>query len=715
MQKITAVCKSVLLGVAALWSGIAHAADPAASAWTTTDQTQVRLIAAAAATGSKPDLRLGLEFKLKPGWKVYWRSPGDAGFPPRLDWAGSNNLTVAAINWPAPARFSVLGLETLGYKKHVIFPITAKVTRQDEAAAFRTRVRYLTCNDICIPYEAKLSLNLPAGTATPSPHAHDIDRFVASVPGDGRAHGLTVEKLESWRRGAKIGLRVLAKADAPFTAPDVFLEGAAGLAYGKPRVTLSDDRRQAELTVEVDGLDGLDDDKGKTLDLRPFVVTLVDRGRAAEQTHTATPGSPGSPGPKIIAAAPGLLTILALAVLGGLILNLMPCVLPVLSLKLLSVVSHGGGERRQVRFGFLASAAGIIAAFLVLAGALAGLKAGGAVIGWGIQFQQPWFLISLTALIMLFACNLWGFFEVRLPGAIGDAGLAAGHAEGLAGHFLQGAFATLLATPCSAPFLGTAVGFALAGDTVSIMLVFAALGVGLALPYFAIAAFPALATRLPKPGPWMVRLKFVLAFALVATGVWLISVLAGVTGSATALAVGGVMTASALVLYLAHRPKGPGLKASAPALAAALAISIALPAWLPAAEIDKDVELAGIWKPFDEAAIPGLVANGKTVFVDVTADWCITCLVNKGVVLKNQRVRSLLEQGQVVAMQADWTKPNDAIANYLARYGRYGIPFNIVYGPKAPKGIVLPELLSGGGVLAAFDRAAAPGSLVAGK
>jgi len=691
-------------------------ADSAASGWVDTEQTRVRLIAASETVGEARELRLGLQFELQPGWKVYWRSPGDAGFPPNLDWTGSKNLAAAEIAWPAPERFSVLGLETLGYKKQVVFPLEAKTVTGAQAASLKARVRYLTCNDVCIPYEAKLSLDVPPGPAAPSSHAHLIDRYAATVPGDGKAHGLRLETLHTTTEGDSARLQLVASADAPFSKPDAFFEGAPGLAFGKPLVKMSSDGRSALMEVSVDGLDGLDDAKGKTLDERAFTVTLVDGMRAAEGELTATPGTaPLTAGFETAGAGPSLLTILLLALLGGLILNLMPCVLPVLSLKLLSLVKHGGGEAREVRFGFLASAAGIVAAFLALAGALAALKAGGAIVGWGIQFQQPWFLIALIAVVTVFACNLWGFFEVRLPEAIGDMGGHSARVHGLGGHFLQGAFATLLATPCSAPFLGTAIGFALAAGTAEIMMVFAALGVGLALPYLAVAAFPGLATWLPKPGAWMVKLKVVLGFALAATAAWLLSVLAGTSGTTVALAATGVMSVAVIILYVVHKPGGAGVKVSAPAVVVAVLAAGLLPGWLPAGPAPAGKALDAVWQPFDEAAIPKLVADGKTVYVDVTADWCITCLVNKNVVLRNERVHGLLGGGQVIAMQADWTKPDAAISRYLARYGRYGIPFNIVYGPKAPDGVVLPELLTPGTVLAAFEQAASPGALAANR
>ena len=701
------LCRTVKWAVVGFLALYAPNADSASSNWAETAQTKVRIIAGTEGVGNSRKLRLGLQFQLQPGWKIYWRSPGDAGFPPTVKWDGSRNLAGAGIRWPAPVRFSVLGLETLGYKEEVVFPIAASAVTTLEAVSVKAKVRYLTCNDICIPYEANLSMHLPAGDIGPSKHGHLIDRFRASVPGDGSAHGLKIDTLRSLKDGQGMRLQLVASAQTAFTQPDVFFEGAPGLTFGKPNVNMINGRSRALIDVSVDGLDGLNDDKGPTLDNRTFVVTLVDGKRAAELSLVARPRAPLAtltPDPPSRGDV-SIFGILLLAIIGGLILNLMPCVLPVLSLKLLGLVQHGGGNPQAARAGFLASAAGIIASFLVLAGALASLKIGGMVVGWGIQFQQPWFLTSMAALITLFACNLWGFFEVRLPQTIFDFSVRAGNTNGLGGHFLQGSFATLLATPCSAPFLGTAVGFALAGGTADILLVFTALGLGMALPYLLIAVFPKTATWLPKPGPWMIKLRIVLGFALVAAGAWILTVLAGTTSATGAWIIAGLMAASGGVLYWAHKLGHAGVKLSAPALLATFLIATTTPNWLPQSTTSGGKIDNTIWEPFDEAAIPKLLAGGKTVYVDVTADWCITCLVNKGMVLGDQQVNDLLSSRKIIAMQADWTKPSDAISQYLAKHGRYGIPFNIVYGPKKPDGVVLPELLSARIVLDAFDTA----------
>ncbi len=723
MMTITRLWRFVALAFVS-FSATGHAAsEPGASAWIETEQTRVRLLSAQPALGSG-DVQLGLQFELQPGWKIYWRSPGDAGFPPSLDWKDSTNLKSAALHWPAPTRFSVLGLETLGYKKQVVLPITATPAKAESDLDLKAQLRYLVCDEICIPYETNLSLTLPAGSASPGPHAHTINRFAASVPGDGRAHGLEITKIDTWKTGESAMLRISARATAAFTTPDVFMEGPPGLAYAKPLVHLSADRKEAVLDVRVDGLDILDDGAGQTLAARNFTATLIDGGRAAEAALTATETAPAKPivasTPASAGSMPSLALMLLFAVIGGLILNLMPCVLPVLSLKMLSLVKHGGGDPRDVRLGFMASAAGIISTFLVLAVSLAALRSGGAAIGWGIQFQQPWFLTLLILLVTIFACNLWGFFEVRLPSFISDMGEHTAHVHGLGGHFLQGAFATLLATPCTAPFLGTAVGFALAGSVTDIIAVFAALGIGLSLPYLAVAAMPGLATWLPRPGPWMVKLKAVLGLLLAGTGAWLLYVLAGVAGETGSIVVGVAAVVTAGVLFTAHRTGGLGLRLSAPGMAVLAVVSLSAPLWAPAGAKTgsgpgESAALKAIWKPFDPAAIPGLVQAGKTVFVDVTADWCITCQVNKGVVMERQTVLDRLGGTDVIAMQADWTRPDDGIARYLASFGRFGIPFNAVYGPKAPQGIVLPELLTETAVLGAFDGAGTTAALAAHK
>lgn len=637
-----------VLGMLALLGQGAWAAEPAASDWSGNEAGKVRLLAASDSIGAAASLRLGLHFQLASGWKIYWRTPGDAGYPPKLDWAGSANVGEAAILWPAPKRFVLAGLQNHGYAGEVVLPLEVPVVRPNQQVGVRLNLDYLACAQICVPMQAALALDLPAGTAQPSAFAHLISRYAAQVPGTGDRHGLSVTGVEAVGVGDGSVLRLTVKADSAFDHPDMFIEPPERAGFEAPQVQLSADGRQATLEARVvpGTLTG-------ALTDGPLTITLVDGARSLETTLTPVLGQVQA---AIAAPEPvALWSMLGIAVLGGLILNLMPCVLPVLSIKVLGALSHGGGHLGHIRAAFIASALGIVVSFLALAAVAIAVKAAGAAVGWGIQFQQPWFLAVMIALLLGFALNLWGLFEIRLPSALMNVGAGGAH-HTLLGHFLSGAFATLLATPCSAPFLGTAIGFALARGPAEIVAIFAALGLGMALPYLLVAVYPQAAQALPKPGRWMVRVRQAMGVALAGTALWLGVILATQTGL-----------------------------------------------WV--ADATKTTSSAVAWGRFDQAVVDQAVAAGKVVFVDVTADWCITCKVNKAAVLDRDPVAARLADGSVLALRADWTNPDDGIARYLASFGRYGIPFNAVYGPKAPGGIALPELLSADEVLAAIKQA----------
>jgi suppressor for copper-sensitivity B len=711
-----------MTGLLATTSVPSHAGQDATD-WIKTEQTALRLIFAKSNIDGTKDVQLGLHFKMKKGWKIYWRSPGDAGFPPKLNWQKSENLEKTQFGWPLPKRFQVLGLQTLGYKDEVVFPITATVKDPNQKLKLRADLSYLVCDDVCIPYQTKLSLDLPsnasgvASTDSRSSNYHLISQYMSKIPGDGKAHNLSIESVETTgaltevEKDVRQGfIRITAKSGIPFTKPDVFIEGPELTFFGKPQTTVSPDGLTATLKVPV-----TEEEKAKIVSAS-LVLTLKDGERSAERTLTVTPGVSA---PTLAKTLPfSLASILAFALLGGLILNLMPCVLPVISLKILGVVSHVGADNKTVRKSFIASSLGIIFSFLVIGGGLLGLKLAGAAVGWGIQFQHPWFIVGLSIIVTLFAYNLWGLFELRLPSWISDrAGASTGTAtdhHSFGGNFATGAFATVLATPCSAPFLGTAVGFALAGGTFDILAVFAALGIGMALPFLSIAAFPNLASRMPKPGNWMITLKKVLGSALAVTAIWLLSVLAFQLSTNAALVVGALMIAMGVILFARKR-----LPESRQKAASAIIVVIILGAfWTPysytplAAPLETSKQ--AYWQSFEPEKIPVLVAAGKTVFVDVTAEWCITCLLNKAAVLNRGQVHKLLSGDTVIAMQADWTRPNPKIAAYLKSFGRFGIPFNVIYGPGAPNGETLPELLTPGFVLAGFGKAS-NGSLLAQK
>lgn len=624
----------------------ASAENAPASQLFQTPQSSAQLISAVDAVGDLTAIPVALHIVLQPGWKTYWRSPGDAGYPPQIDVTGSTNVAKADVMWPVPHRFQLFGLQTFGYGEEVAFPMMVTPAHAGEAVALKAKIRYLVCEQICVPQESNLALDLSSGAAAPSDFAPLISKYSSLVPRGGARLGWSVDQVAIDRQSQLI-VDVKSTSEV-LNAPDVVVEGAADFYFGPPKVELSADRHQARLFVPVERVG-----QGPEVTDSDLTLTVFDGARAMEMKAR----------PVAIAAAPSIaswtaiLPILAIALLGGLILNIMPCVLPVLLLKLTGVLNLSGRERAHLRGAFLSTATGIVVSFLVLAGGLIGVKSAGASIGWGIQFQQPAFLALMAIVCLLFAANIWGLFQIPMPAFVGRVAVASDASVGNehAKSFFTGVLATALATPCSAPFVGTAVGFALARGPAEIFGIFLALGLGLALPYLAVAAAPGLVAFLPRPGAWMRWLKGALGLSLVATAIWLMSIIGAQTG---------LFNASAAASGDAH------------------------------------------WVVFDEGVIASDVAEGKVVFVDVTADWCITCQANKKLVLDQAPVAPRLKQDGVVAMKADWTNPDPTIADFLGRHGRYGIPFNIVYGPGAPAGIVLPELLTTETVMTALDQAA---------
>ena len=690
-----AACLLSLLALA-LPGGSARAA---ASGWDRQAHGAARLILAVEATGTGTRIDVGLQLRLSPGWHTYWRTPGDAGVAPTVDWKGSENLAGATIAWPAPQRLPPLGgLETVGYVDGVVLPIAVTLAHPGATLRLHAEVDYASCKDVCIPYHASLDLKLPPGLAQPGPEAKLIAAARARVPGNLAAAGLILRGavVAPAKDGAVLSVR-LASMEVPLRAPDLFVEGAPDFSPGRPEVALAEGGRTATLRVPIRGT------TAASLAGKPLHLTVVDGVRAAETEAVPVAGTlpplPGESGMR--------LAIMGVALLGGLILNLMPCVLPVLSLKLLALASYGGAARRTARLGLLASAAGVLASFAVIALTLIALKAAGAAIGWGIQFQYPWFLAAMALATTLFAANLWNWLPVALPSGLAGALGAVRGGGWFAEAFLLGAFATVLAASCSAPFVGTALGFALARGPGDIALIFAALGLGMAAPFLAVATVPGLVAWLPRPGPWMAWLRRGLGLVLMGTTGWLLFVLAREAGADMALLAGALL--AVLLAMLAWRHARPVRRRAATLAAIAAAVVAVLVPSLRggAVPIAPPAQGGAMWQPFEEAALPRLVARGNIVFVDVTAAWCLTCKVNELTVLDRAPVADRLRARGTVAMRADWTRPDPVIAAYLQRFGRYGVPLDVVYGPGAPDGIALPELLTRDTVMDAFRHAGA--------
>lgn len=673
-------------------------AGAAVGEWAKTDVVSARLISSVKATGTLNQLPVGLHVRLEKGWKINWRTPGDAGLAPSLDWTGSTNIADAALRWPAPKRFDIGGVEAFGYQDEVVIPVSLSPVTLGKPTALRAKANMVVCSNICVPVILDLALDLPSGPADVDPApARSISEFLSLVPGEGASSGLKAVSMLAVEAEGRQVLKVVIDSETGWEKPDLFVEEPGGQTFHAPLLELADSghRLIAYLAPKSNG-PGTPAIAGLKVN-----VTIVDDARLAELasgplvlTHGSMPSTKNA----------SLTWMLLMAFAGGVILNVMPCVLPVLSLKLLSLARPGSRDPKAVRKEFLASAAGIVAAILTVGLVAAVLKATGSAIGWGIHFQRPEFLAFMVLVLTVFGASLTGAFDIPVPARLADAIARATNHPGLLGHFATGVFAALLATPCSAPVLGTAIGFALSRGVVEILAIFLILGIGLASPHLLLAILPRAVSLMPRPGPWMVAVKLALAVLLFGSALWLLWVLAAQRDAMVAVMVATMAVLMAVSLTLVRRLGQKG-RVTVGAMALFFAAgALAAPASVGAPSVVAATDRTA-WVPFDEGRISSLVQEGKVVFVDVTAEWCISCKANKLLVLDRPTVADHLAQKDVVAMRADWTRPDDRIARYLARNGRYAIPFNAAYGVGAPDGIVLSELLTEGAVIDAVMKA----------
>ncbi|MFM5649829.1 protein-disulfide reductase DsbD family protein [Aeromonas veronii] len=665
--------KTALLLGCLLWQSMGLASD---TGWLTSPQNDHARVRLQADRSTADQTRILLDVELESGWKTYWHSPGEGGIAPQILW--DKPVGDFQWHWPVPRHFEVAGLSTQGYQGDVTFPLSLSYPAEK---ALTGTLRLSTCSNVCIltdfPFTLAVDGRAPAGFDFG--WAKAISNLPQPLPAEtrielGYQHNqlqLRAERAEGWQ------------------SPALFIDALEGAEFGKPTLEVEGNTLIARVPVS-DGWQGdAPDLRGQSLGL------LLTSGEQAWQGK----GTIGAP-LVLPNQSHSLFWLLGAALLGGLILNLMPCVLPVLALKLGTVLQHQKREQGAVRKQFLAASAGIIASFWVLAAMSSLLRATQGAVGWGIQFQNAGFIGLMVLVTMLFCANLLGLFEIRLPSALSTR-LATSGGNGLGGHFLQGSFATLLATPCSAPFLGTAVAFALAAPLGQLWLIFTALGIGMSLPWLLVAALPRLALWLPKPGRWMNHLRILLGLMMLGSSLWLTSLLDNHLGS---YATGWLIVAMLLAL-LAGIIWRYGMRGFT--LAIALAALIGSPLLLSgafsaqgSASVDKVV-----WQPLSERAITDALAQNKRVFIDVTADWCVTCKANKYNVLLRDEVQQALSAPDVVALRGDWSKPSDTIAAFLRKRGAAAVPFNQIYGPELPQGVTLSPLLDKDDLLTTLHKA----------
>ncbi|MEC6898807.1 protein-disulfide reductase DsbD family protein [Photobacterium piscicola] len=688
---LTIALLTTLFGIT--FSSIAAATPQHSTGWVTNPQhppVEVRLMLTGQQDPAKHTVQGLLEVKLDTNWKTYWRSPGEGGVAPSINWETSSNISHVDWQWPLPKRYEFLGVETLGYKHDVIFPLSIHVKDMTKPVFLSGKLTMSSCTSICVLTDYELSFDFIPSKLSPSTEAMFLyNKGESQVPKTSPAVTL---KAVSYNKAEK-KVTVVATNSTGWQQPDVIIDGDAqavkDTSFLKPTTTIKGDTLYA--TLPVTSWFGTPKLVGQ-----PLHVTIGDHDIAVEMTATATDLPVNIP-----STNGNILKVIGLALLGGLILNIMPCVLPVLGMKLSSVISAQGLARRQIRTQFLASAAGIIVSFWLLAIFLTVMKLSGQALGWGIQFQSPWFIGAMIAITVLFGANMLGLFEIRLSSNTNTWLATKGDSSHL-GHFIQGMFATLLATPCSAPFLGTAVAFALGADLITLFAIFTALAIGMAAPWLLIALFPQLATLMPKPGAWMDRVKTLFGLMMLATSVWLLSLMTSFFNASAVWGLGAVILV--IILWLLGRKKGRKTVIITLAVMLLGAGASLFTGSLTANKWSTPLPDDHHWIPLDTAKIATEVAQGKTVFVDVTAQWCITCKANKIGVILQEPVYSALDNKNIVLMRGDWTKPSDYVTGFLQSHGRFGVPFNIVYGPNAPKGIELPVILSSESVLKALKK-----------
>ncbi|MCL4782849.1 MAG: thioredoxin family protein [Bryobacterales bacterium] len=664
---------------------------------------------------------LGLAMKLDPEWHSYWVNPGDAGLGTKIKWEDTKGVTISDVIYPTPHYLPTPPLASYGYENEVMLLLDAVAPRTwkpGDTVTLSGQADFLVCREVCLPAREAVSVTLKVGREAEenTDWAIAFARTRAALPKPvSEVAGFTVRAahaeggyLVSLKSGPAPELASIPASQARFFAED---PGVIQHAGEQPR-NLADGELVLFAPIS-------EYSKAPATRLRGL-LTLPENAswKAGESIHSlyfdvpvealgsiVMPAKPSSPGGGVPSS---LLVILLSAFAGGVILNLMPCVFPVISLKIMSFVQQAGEDRGKIRSHGFVFAAGVLASFWALAGLLLILRAGGAQLGWGFQLQSPAFVAAMALLIFVLGLSMAGVFEIG--SSLTRLGAAGGRSEGYGASFFSGVLATVVATPCTAPFMGGALGYAISQPAWESMLVFTALGAGMATPYVALSLNPALLKRLPRPGAWMETLKQLLSFPLFATVIWLVWVFGLQTGIDGATGLLAAMLFLGIAGWIVGRWNAYSISARArfaTRIIAALAILAGLAfAWnassfrAPAAASGNN---AALWQPWSPAKVDSLVADGKPVFVDFTAAWCLTCQVNKRAVLHRDAVEKAFQDRKVTLLVADWTNKDPVIATQLEALNRSGVPVYALYknGMKSP--VLLPEILTEGIVLEALE------------
>ena len=616
-------------------------------------------------------------------WHTYWKNPGDSGEPVHIDWTVPEGMTQGDIAWPLPQTLATGPIINYGFEGTPLFPVEFIVPDTAEPGSViivDADFYYLVCKDVCIPEQGKASLPIKiADYEVDAVWQSEINTALAATPKTGDITG-AIRKSDG---NVIIGLENL-PASADLNSAYFFPHYQGVLSHSEPQI-VKQGSRGLEIVSQADYL--WDDVLPETLS---GVLAFEQNGKRIGQEvslvvgQTLDVGLSAAAGPKAAIGGVTLWTAIIGALIGGLILNLMPCVFPVISIKALSIAKSAHGERSAIRREAWLYTAGVIATFLLLTFLLLALKAGGSEIGWGFQLQSPKVVGVLAVLLFVIGLNLLGLFE--FGASLQNTGSELTQKSGAAGSFFTGALAVVVATPCTAPLMAGAVGYALAASALVTLAVFMALAIGFALPFLLIAYVPGLLSKLPKPGPWMIRFKEILAFPMLAAAIWLVWVLSLQAGEDGVLYVLAAMLSAGFAIWCFKR------KASLAKILGGIAVLAAIA--LPVSIYPSQAAIAHEAEAWSTARVTQLQAENRPIFVDFTAAWCVTCKVNEKVVLDQNRTQKLFADTNTAFLIADWTNKNDTIAQELAKYGRAGVPLYLVYNQNSVNPAILPQVLT---------------------
>ena len=651
------------------------------SDWSVSETSKLRLISPYSQNNTK-NIIVGLEYKMEPGWKTYWKSPGDGGFPQTVSWDNSINVKHVNILWPTPSKFEILGFSSLGYENNVIFPLEITIEDELKKIFLNLKVNFLICKDVCIPGDASVFLEIPAGEKIVNSKYHDLERALSLLP----QNNLDISHLKNinanvYKNKELSTIQVKFESDKSFINPEIFLHTPFGLPVVKNSILYSSDNKLITTKFNFDN-------NLISENYFPLEVIIKDENhnfkkilqvKSTEALINSTNDN-------------RLVYFIFISLIAGIILNIMPCVLPILSIKLMTVFS---ADRYTARISFLNTAFGIISSFILLGLIFLLLQYFKISIAWGMQFQQPYFLIFITLVMFLFMMNMFGQFEISLNNKIANLGFIGKNNNAFFKDFFNGFFATLMATPCSAPFVGTAITAAFTQTYIIGISIFLFMGIGMSLPYLLVASFPQLIHFIPKPGKWMVYIKYILGFLLLITVLWLLNILSNFFNYYF------LVSLILFFLVLSYQHKIPFQKNIVIIIVLFMIFSSSsLKFFKQNIIIDNEKD----WLNFFEVDVDKFVNNNQLVFLDITADWCATCQFNKLNVLNSERVIQLFKDNKVFLLRADWTRPNQKINIFLEKYDRFGIPFNAFFSNNFPEGILLSELISEKEIVNAIDK-----------